>query len=117
MRPPGTTVTRSPLKSTYGREIHVPRLDAAVDEARRARNAEGRLRDVVARVRENALTECRALGSGAVRTDEHAVPARLSHLFHDHPVEPLEHMRPLVRPREDPGLHVRQDGILLQVVT
>ena len=63
------------------------RLDLAVDEARRARQIEGRLGDVVARIRNDALTELLALLGGAVRSDEHVVAARLADRFHHQLVE------------------------------
>ena len=52
VRPPGTIV--HPLAVQHvGPQVDVPRLDAVVDEAGRARERQRRLRDVVARVGED----------------------------------------------------------------
>ena len=87
--PPGTIVTRSPVQDV-GPQVDVARLDPAVDEARRGRERQRRLGDVVARVGEDAPAELVALGGGAVRADQHAVAARLADRLDHQLVEVLE---------------------------
>ena len=73
-------------------QVDVPGLDAAVDEARGARERQRRLGDEVARVGEDLVAEFVAFACGAVRTDQHPVAAGFADRLHDQRVQMLEHV-------------------------
>src|SRR5580700_7334179 len=64
-------------------KIHVPRLDCAVEEAGSAREMDGGLRDVIARIGFDAAAELLALFGGAMRADQHAVAAGFADCLYD----------------------------------
>ena len=68
------------------------RLDAAVDVARRHRQVERRLGDVVAWVSQDALAELLTLLGRAVRADQHVIAARLADGFHHQLLQVGQHV-------------------------
>lgn len=67
-----------------GAQVDVARLDAAVDEARSAGERKRGLRNVVSRIGQNTRAKFLPLLRGALRANEHAIPAGFAHGFHHH---------------------------------
>ena len=95
-----------------GTQIDVARFHFAVDQARRARERERGLGDVVARIGENARTKIIALLLRTVRADEHAVAAGFADRFHHHFFEVREDVVALLVVAHLIRLDVWQDGRL-----
>ena len=74
------------------------------------------LRDVVARVGGDALGELGLLILRRMGAHEHAVAAGFVHGLHDELVEVREDVVALLRVDAEVGGHVRQDGVLIEVV-
>src|SRR6266700_5867010 len=73
-------------------EIHMPGLDAAIEETGGGRKLDGRLSDISLRLRLKLLGKRFALGFRRVRADQHAVAAGFAHRFDHQPIQICQDM-------------------------
>src|SRR5208282_2021825 len=99
-----------------GTKIDVAGLRFAIEKARSARQAERRLRDVVAGLGLDSATEVFTLLGSALRTDQHAVAAGFAHGFYDQFVEVIEHIILLRAVSKHVGRNISKNRIFTQVV-
>ena len=78
---------------------------------------EGGLGDEVAGIGLDLHGEAGDLLSAGVGADQHAVTSRLSHRLHHQLLEVGEHIGAVVGPGADVGLHILDDGLLIEVIT
>src|SRR5579875_2337178 len=92
------------------------RLHAAVDKARSSGESKGRLRDVVARLGENALPKLFLLLFAAMGTDKHAVAAGFADGLDDVLVKMAADVVAVGIRSHQEGFHVVEDGIFAEVI-
>ncbi|MPL71126.1 hypothetical protein SDC9_16897 [bioreactor metagenome] len=98
-----------------GPQIDVARCDPLLDEGRRGRQRQCRLRDVIVGVFLDLDAEGLDLLLRRLRADQHAVAARAVHFLHHQIAQMLEHILAIVLPGAFPGRHVVQERFLAEV--
>src|SRR5262245_5609597 len=93
------------------------RLGMSIDERRRRRQLQHRLRHVVAWIRKNLSRELIAFRLAGLRPDEHPVAAGFVRRFHNHLVQLIEHEVARLLINAAKRRHVLQDRFFRQVVT
>ena len=97
-------------------QVGVPRAHAVVDERRDGGQLHDRLGDPAARVLQQPPRARRVRPCDAAGPDHEALAARAVDGLDDELVEPVEHLLERARVFEPPGVDVRQDRLLAEVV-
>src|ERR1700732_4450558 len=92
-------------------QIHMPWLDAILQETWCAREFERRLRDVIARISIDSIGEILAFFRTALRTDQHSISARFADRLHYKLVEVIEGMLAVHQVGHQECVYIRKDGI------
>src|SRR5258706_4187477 len=99
-----------------GPEIDVTGLNGSVHKTWGGRKIDGRLRDVVSRLRADLVSKFRALLFRAMRANQHAVAARLAHCFHYVLIQSLADVVPLPRIGHQQRFDAFKYWILVEIV-
>ena len=94
----------------------MPGLQPTIDQARRARQVQGGLGNVVLRIGANFCGELRPFRGARVGTHQHAVSAGLPHRLDHQFIKVLQRVAQSIGLAAKVRLHVADDGLLIEIV-